>query len=87
MLPHQQNNTNFLIKPIPFLNHTLVSGSWFCIFLNEKSATIQASLYDADGIVHHTENWSVPIEIVEQWGIDNSIVTNAFLKAKGWNIQ
>lgn len=87
LLNHFQNNTPFETKPISFFDKTLVSGFWYCIFLNEKVATIHASLCDEAGAVHHTLNWDVPEEIVEQWDTDNSVVTKAFLEAKGWNIE
>ena len=87
LLDHFRNNTKFQTKPINYLDKVLVSGFWYCVFLNEKAATIQASLCDEIGTVHHTLTWDVPTEIVEQWGTDNSIVTDAFLAAKGWNIE
>lgn len=85
MQTNQTQNIVFkLPNPINFLGVTLVKGEWYCMFLNNSTANIFFMLQDEQGNTQHTGNWSVPTEIVEKWGQDNTPITDAFIAARGW---
>jgi hypothetical protein len=72
-----------LEQPIQVFNKTLTQIAWK---INYPENWMYYELQTAEGISFKEGNWIVPIEVINVWGTDDSIISNAVLAAKPWEL-
>lgn len=72
-----------LEKPLPFLNKKAEQGVWRA---NYPDGLMYWILQDADGQHLKDGNWNIPKDILDIWGEDDSVVSNALLESAPWNL-
>ena len=74
------------IQPVSIINQSATQLSAYVIHydLNEQNCILYWSLNTAEGVSLYSGNWTVPSEILSQWGTDDSIIINALAAEKGF---
>lgn len=70
-----------LPTPIPAFNKMITQIAWR---INYPENLMYYQLQTADGISLKEGNWLVPIEVINAWGVDDSVISNAVINAKLW---
>ena len=70
-----------LATPIPVFGKSITQISWR---VNYPDNQLYYQLQTAGGVVFSDGNWSVPAEIVNAWGADDSVISNAVIEEKPW---
>jgi len=70
-----------LEKTIPAFGKTITQISWR---INYPDNMIYYTLQSAEGISLKDGNWIVPNEIIQSWGTDDSVISDALINAKPW---
>lgn len=70
-----------LPTPIPAFNKFITQIAWR---VNYPENLMYYQLQTADGISFKEGNWLVPIEVINAWGVDDSVISNAVIEAKPW---
>jgi hypothetical protein len=72
-----------LLNPIQFFNIQITKIGWI---MSYPDNTAYYQLLTIDNIKVHDGHYKVPDDIVQQWGADDSIITNQIVLAEPWNI-
>ena len=70
-----------LTTPIPAFGKSITQISWR---VNYPDNIMYYQLQTAEGTSLSEGNWSVPGEIVNAWGADDSVISNAVIEEKPW---
>jgi len=70
-----------LTTPIPVFNKEITQLAWR---VNYPENLMYYQLQTAEGISFKEGNWIVPIEVINAWGVDDSVISNAVIEAKPW---
>ncbi len=71
-----------LPTPIVFLNTTAVQVAWMVTY---PSNTMYYILQNQHGTNLKDGNWLVPDDVIQAWGPDDSVVSDALIAATPWN--
>ena len=71
-----------LPTPIVFLNTTAVQVAWMVTY---PSNTMYYILQNQHGTNLKDGNWLVPDDVIQAWGPDDSVVSDALIAAAPWN--
>lgn len=71
-----------LPTPIVFLNTTAVQVAWMVTY---PSNTMYYILQNQHGTNLKDGNWLVPDAVIQAWGPDDSVVSDALIAAAPWN--
>jgi len=76
------------IQPITIVNQTATQLYAYVIHydLIAQNCVLYWSLNNSDGVSLYSGNWTVPSEILSQWGTDDSIIINSLATANGFVI-
>lgn len=76
------------IQPVTIINQTATQLSAYIIHydLNAQNCKLYWSLNDSNGSSLYAANWVVPIETLEQWSNDDSIIIQALAASQGFTI-
>ena len=76
------------IQPVSIINQSATQLSAYVIHydLNAQNCTLYWTLNTADGISLYSGNWTVPAEILAEWGTDDTVIINALAAANGFVI-
>ena len=69
--------------PIPVFNKEITQIAWR---VNYPDNFMYYQMQTAEGISLKEGNWIVPSEIITVWGEDDSVISNALLAAKPWEL-
>jgi hypothetical protein len=72
-----------LPTPILAFGKTITQIAWR---INYPENLMYYQLQTDDGISLKEGNWIVPIEVINAWGTDDSVISNAVLAAKTWEL-
>lgn len=70
-----------LTQSIPVFGKTITQVAWR---VNYPENMMYYQLQTAEGISLKEGNWIVPIEVVDAWGTDDSVISDALITAKPW---
>jgi hypothetical protein len=70
-----------LENEIDFLGKVITQVAWR---VNYPDNEMYFELQTEKGDNLKNGNWSVPVEVVNSWGLDDSVISNALLEAKPW---
>lgn len=71
-----------LPTPIVFINTTATQVAWMVTY---PSNVMYYVLQNQHGTNLKDGNWLVPTEVIEVWGPDDSVVSDALIAAAPWN--
>jgi hypothetical protein len=71
-----------LPTPIPAFNKMITQIAWR---INYPENLMYYQLQTADGISFKEGNWFVPIKVINEWGVDDKIVSDALILDKPWD--
>jgi hypothetical protein len=76
------------IQPVTIVNQTANQLYAYVIHydLNAQNCNLFWSLNNSDGVSLYSSNWSVPADVLAQWGSDDSVIINALAAANGFVI-
>ena len=76
------------IQPVMIVNQSATQLSAYVIHydLNAQNCVLYWELKDSMGGTLYNGNWSVPSEILTQWGTDDTIIMNELASANGFTI-
>jgi hypothetical protein len=66
---------------IPAFNKQITQIAWR---INYPENLMYYELQTAEGVSFKEGNWIVPIEVINTWGTDDSVISNAVINAKPW---
>jgi hypothetical protein len=72
-----------LPQPISAFNKMITQIAWR---INYPENLMYYQLQIAEGTSLKEGNWIVPIEVINAWGTDDSVISNAVLAAKPWEL-
>ena len=75
--------TSTLTNPIPYFNVTATKISWI---LSYPDCVAYYQLLDDADVRLYDGHYIVDMAVVQAWGLDDSIITNAIVNASPWNI-
>lgn len=70
-----------LPTPIPAFVKIITQIAWR---VNYPDNLMYYQLQTEEGVLLKEGNWTVPTEVVEVWGADDSVISNAVIEAKPW---
>jgi hypothetical protein len=71
-----------LPEPIGFINTTATQVAWMVTY---PSNTMYYVLQNQNNTILKDGNWLVPNEVIQAWGPDDSVVSDALIAAAPWN--
>ena len=71
-----------LTEPIGFINTTATQVAWMVTY---PSNTMYYVLQNQNNTILKDGNWLVPDEVIQAWGPDDSVVSDALIAAAPWN--
>lgn len=71
-----------LTEPIVFINTTATQVAWMVTY---PSNVMYYILQNQHGTNLKDGNWLVPDEVIQAWGPDDSVVSEALIAAAPWN--
>ena len=71
-----------LPEPIGFINTTATRVAWMVTY---PSNTMYYVLQNQNNTILKDGNWIVPNEVIQVWGPDDSVVSDALIAAAPWN--
>lgn len=70
-----------LTTPIPVFNKEITQVAWQ---VNYPENMMYYQLQTAEGTSLKEGTWTVPAEVVNAWGVDDSVISDALITAKPW---
>jgi hypothetical protein len=71
-----------LPTPIPIFNKEITQVAWR---LQYPENFMYYQMQTSEGLCLKEGNWTVPIEVIQSWGEDDSVVSDALITAAPWN--
>lgn len=71
-----------LPTPIQAFGKSITEVSWR---VNYPDNLLYYTLNTSDGVFIKDGNWNVPSEVVNTWGVDDSVVSDTLISAEPWN--
>jgi hypothetical protein len=68
---------------IPVFNKEITQIAWR---VNYPDNMMYYQMQTIDGLSLKEGNWIVPSEVVNTWGADDSVISNALIAAKPWEL-
>ena len=72
-----------LPTPLPYINDTMTQVAWRVTYPDN---ILYYELQNVHGLMLSRGNWDVPQSIMNTWGPDDSVMTDALIEAAPWVI-
>lgn len=73
-----------LTNPIPYFNVTATKIGWI---LSYPDCVAYYQLLNNNGVKLYDGHYIIDESVVQNWGVDDSVITNAIVNAAPWNIN